>query len=283
MSPSHTGKDKNSGKTKAENSEKTQANNSDESEQRIPFHFHAEAHAFSANFMRPYFVPVAAQATVSLPSIGGHALSRVDNFRQDGLVHFVSARSHVSGSWQNKKIVTTHATTVIEGLNILDYILADRIIARLTSEHHVGEKEGHFVALGTVFEGLRIGGHKATVKLRHDLMVECKTFDNLKDRLAKDKEPDKISIVNNGVALCSLAEEIDLVFPGLKKRGHIIHIDHFGEIAFAEIFAAFGTRTLTMLRLKLGSPNDVTGTVGEATTNGQPMPPTPGGGSGGSN
>lgn len=270
MSPNRTGK--NSGKSKSENS--------DDSEKRIPFHFHAEAHAFSATFSRPYIVPVAAQATVSLPSIGGHAHSRVDNFRQDGLAHFTTARSHVSGSWQNNKIVTTHATTVIEGLNILDYVLADRIIARLTSEHHVGEKEGHFIALGTVFEGLRIGGHTAKVDLRHDLMVECKTFDELKKRLAKDKEPEKMTVVNDEVALCSLAENIDLDFPGVTKHGHIVHIEHFGEIAFAELFAAFGTRTLTMLRLNLGSPNTVTGTVGEATTDGQPSPPLPPGHSG---
>ena len=273
MSPNRTGKNKDSGKSKSENSD---------DERRIPFHFHAEAHAFSAGFIRPTVVPVAAQAPVSLPSIGGHAHSRVENFRQNGLVRFTLAESHVSGSWQNNKIVTTHATTVIEGLNILDYILADRIVARLTSEHHVGEKEGHFIALGTVFEGLRIGGHEATVTLRHDLMVESETFDDLKKRLAKDEEPEKITVVNDEVALCSLAENIDLDFPGVSKRGHIIHIKHFGEIAIAELFAAYGTRTLTMLRLNLGSPNSVTGTVGEATTDGQPMPPTPGGGSGGS-
>ena len=121
MSPNRTGKNQDSGKTKTEKS--------DDSKRRIPFHFHAEAHAFSASFMRPYVVPVGAQAAVSLPSIGGHAHSRVDNFRQDGLVHFTMARSHVSGSWQDDTIVTTHATTVIEGLNVLDYILADRIIA----------------------------------------------------------------------------------------------------------------------------------------------------------
>jgi hypothetical protein len=251
------------------------------SEQRIPFHFHAEAHAFSGQFQRPIPYPIAAQATVSLPSIGGHAHSRVENFTADHLVRFTSAHSHVSGSWMdNNKIVTTNATTVIEGLNILDYIKADRIVARLTSEHHVDEKEGHFIALGSTFEGLRIGGQAAKVTLRHDLMIDHKTFAALSDRLAKDKKPDKISIVKDGAALCSLAEKIELDLPGVTKRGHILHIEHFGEIAFAEVFAVFGTRTLTMLRLRLGSPDSATGTVGECTTNGQPMPPIPTGGGG---
>ncbi len=246
-----------------------------EPKQRIPFHFHAEAHAFSATFHRPVLYPIAAQASVSLPTIGGHAHSRVDNFRVDSLVRFTSASSHVSGSWQNDEIITTHATAVIEGLNILDFITADRIVARLTSEHRVGDPEGHFLALGSTFEGLKIAGHPVSVTLRHDLLVDCKDFNALRNRLAKDREPAKISIVADEVALCSLAEDIDVKFPGLHKRGHILKIDHFGEISFAEIFAVCGTRTLTMLRLKLGSPNGGSGTVGEATTNGQPSPPLP--------
>jgi hypothetical protein len=246
--------------------------------QRIPFHFHAEAHAFSAQFHRPIAYPIGAQASVSLPSLGGHAHSRVENFAANHLVRFTSAQSHVSGSWMdNNKTVTTNATTVIEGLNILDYIKADRIVARLTSEHHVNKKEGHFIALGSTFEGLRIGGQKATVTFRHKLMIDNKTFEEFNDEVAKDEKPDKMSVVEDGVALCSLAEKIDLDLPGVTRRGHVLKIPHFGEIAFAEVFAAFGTRTLTMLRLKLGSPDDVTGTVGEATTNGQPAPPTPSG------
>ncbi|SRR6266481_644979 len=251
---------------------------SNEPKQRIPFHFHAQAHAFSATFHRPVLYPIAAQASVSLPTIGGHAHSRVDNFRVDSLVRFTSATSHVSGSWMdNNEIVTTHATAVIEGLNILDFITADRIVARLTSEHYVGDPEGHFLALGSTFEGLKIAGHPVTVTLRHDLLVDCKSFDAMRSRLAKDREPDKISVVTNEVALCSLAEDVDVKFPGLHKKGHILKIDHFGEISFAEIFAVCGSRTLTMLRLKLGSPNGGSGTVVEATTNGQPMPPTPSG------
>lgn len=245
------------------------------SKPNIPFHFHAQAHAFSATFHRPVLYPIAAQASVALPTIGGHAFSRVDDFHVDSLVRFKHASSHVSGSWQNDEIVTTHATAVIEGLNILDFITADRIIGRLTSQHHVGEPEGHFVALGSTFENLRIAGHPVTVTLRHELFVDCHSFKDLRAKLAKDKEPDKISSFTDEVALCSLAEDIDVKFPGLTKRGHVLKIEHFGEIAFAEVFAVCGTRTLTMLRLKLGSPHGGSGTVIEIAANGQPIPPIP--------
>ena len=146
-------------------------------------------------------------------------------------------------------------------------------MAHLTSELHRGEVEGHIVALGSTFDGLKIGGHDVKVTLRHDLLLECKDFDSLRKRVAKDKKPGKISATTDGVALCSLVEEIKTDLPGLEKRGHILRIPHFGEIAVAEVFAAFGTRTLTMLRLKLGSPTSGTATVTECLINGLPSPP----------
>jgi hypothetical protein len=41
----------------------------------------------------------------------------------------------------------------------------------------------------------------------------------------------------------------------------------------AEIFAEPGTRTLTMMRLELGSPHVADLTTAEARINGQPPPP----------
>ncbi len=240
---------------------------------RIPFHFQAQAHAFSGTFQRPLVYPIEAQAATSLPTIGGHSYSRVENFCADDLVRFAAAHCHVSGSWQDDEIATTQSTAAIEGLNILDFVTADRIVAHLTSELHRGEVEGHIVALGSVFDGLKIGGHDVKVTLRHDLLLECKDFDSLRKRLAKDKKPDKISATTDGVALCSLVEEIKTDLASLEKSGHILRIPHFGEIAVAEVFAAFGTRTLTMLRLKLGSPTSGTATVTECLINGLPSPP----------
>ena len=240
---------------------------------RIPFHFQAQAHAFSGTFQHPFVYSIEAQAATSLPTIGGHTSSRVENFCADHLVRFAAAHCYVSGGWQDDEIVTTHSTAAIEGLNILDFVTADRIVAHLTSELHRGEVEGHIVALGSTFDGLKIGGHDVKVTLRHDLLLECKDFDSLRKRVAKDKKPGKISATTDGVALCSLVEEIKTDLPGVEKSGHILRIPHFGEIAVAEVFAAFGTRTLTMLRLELGSPTSGTATVAESTTNGLPPPP----------
>ena len=45
------------------------------------FHYHACAHAFSGRFNRPFDHLIDVQAATSLPVIGGHGSSRVENFQ----------------------------------------------------------------------------------------------------------------------------------------------------------------------------------------------------------
>jgi hypothetical protein len=249
-------------------------------EQRIPFHFNAKGHSFSAHFVRPVDVPIAAQAATSLPTIGGHAHARVENFDIPRLASFRLGETHVSGSWQEDTIVTTSATSVLKHLSLLDFLTVEKIVSRLTAQYttHPTNKEGHILALGSHFENLRLGGHEVKVSLRHNLLSNSKTFRELKDNLQGDKRPDKRTVVEDGVALCSLVEKIEVDpslrrLPGFEIDGHIIRIPHFGEIALAEIFAEPGAVTLTMLRFKLGSPDGGDGTAGETGTNGKPVPP----------
>ena len=127
-----------------------------------------------------------------LSSTGGHGHARVDNFEVPRLVRFTSAKSHVSGSYQDDETATSHATISIEGLNVLDVITADRITARLTNEHKLGEEEGHILAVGSVFENLRIGGYKFEIKLRHELLMKHKTHKELAKSFAKGSKSGKI-------------------------------------------------------------------------------------------
>lgn len=244
-----------------------------ENSERIPFHFHALGHAFSATFHRPFDHVIEAQATTSLPSIGGHASARVENFRAHHFVSFKAGHSHVSGSWMGEKRVATLATATLEGVNILNFITADRVVARLTSEGEHGQRETHILALGSEFENLRIGGHPVKVTLRHDLFLKNRTFVDFNKAVANDRKSGKIVATDDGVALCSLVETIETDLPGAEIHGHILRIPHFGEIALAEVFAVPGTRTLTMIRLKIGSPDGGSATGAEVLSQGQPMPP----------
>src|SRR5437899_11748218 len=211
------------------------------------FYFHGEGHTFSGVFRRPVCVPIETLASVSLPTIGGHAHTSVENFHIPRLVSFKSAHTHVSGSEQDANTFTTQVTTTIEGLRILDFLTADRIVARLTSEHLRKNKEGHILAIGSNFENLRLGGYPVQVTLRHDLFLECKTFEDLKKRITKDKKSGTMPSSTDGAVLCSLVEKVETKLPGAKLEGHVLRIPHFGSVALAEVFAEPGTKALTML------------------------------------
>lgn len=243
--------------------------------QRIPFHFHALGHALSGTFHRPFAHVIDAQAATSLPSIGGHANARIENFRAHHFASFKVGHSHVSGSWMDDTSVATITTATLEGLNILDFITADRVVARLTSDGKRGQKETHIIAVGSEFDNLRIGGHPVKVTLHHDLFLKNPTHADLTKAVASLKNTGRIVATEDGAILCSLVEKIETNLPGVEIKGHILRIPHFGEVALAEVFAVPGTRTLTMIRLHLGSPDGGQLTGAEVLSQGRPWPPTP--------
>jgi len=244
------------------------------SAQRIPFHFHAEGHGFSGEFRHPGRHLIQAQAATSLPTIGGHARAHVDHFHFEDFVSFRTAHTEVSGRKIDEGTFKTHATAIIEDLNILDVVTADRIVARLTSTHNPKDPEGHIVADGTEFHNLRIAGHAVRVILRHKLLVDCPKFEHLAKQIEKDKESGRITGQKERVVICSLVDKIETDLPGVDPRQHVFRVPNFGKISIAEVFAEPGTRTLTMLHLELGSPHVADLTAAETRTNGQPVPPT---------
>jgi len=144
------------------------------------FHYHASAHALSGELTRPVQRVIEVQAGISLPSTGGVGSTRVENFRVDEVVSFKRGYTHVSGSVKDetdKKIYTTHATAAVEGLNILDVVTADRIVARLSSSYQDPPPErpvpyeGKVLLLGSKFENLSIAGYQVDVELDHELLT----------------------------------------------------------------------------------------------------------------
>jgi len=242
---------------------------------RIPFHFHGHGHALSGEFRHPLWAVVPAQASASLSTIGGIAVAHVENFHFQDFVCFKSAHTHISGRRRRDETFVTHASTVVKGLNILGMVTADRVVSRLTSIHSPKEREGHIIAEDSRFEGLKINGEDVKVILRRDLLVKCKTFDDLRKGIASDTKSGRMVAIDQDrkVAICSLVEKIDTRLKGVDVKRHLIEVKDFGKIFLAEVYAYPGTRTLTMLRLELGSPHVADITAAETITNGQPSPP----------
>jgi hypothetical protein len=249
------------------------------------FHYHASAHAFSGGFTRPFNETIDVQAPSSLPIIGGHGNSRVENFKFREFVSFTKAYTHVSGAHQpDDDTHNTLVTSTVEGLNIMDIVTADRIVARLYSKHHRIEKEGFVSMVGSRFENLRIGDCPVEITLNNTLFECLPTFTAAKNEFDKKGEFWKIAedpfrngqkltkVEPNGAILCSCIKEMDTTCPGVTTVGHCFIVPGFGKIFLAEVVFRFGERTLTMVRLEIGSAVSGTGSSVQAFSNGRGWP-----------
>ncbi len=130
--------------------------------------YHAKAEVLSGHLRLPLEREIQPQAPVLLNTKrDGYFFQRAERYSLEGLVAFKSGYTHVSGnrSLKNHGWVTL-ATSVLEGLNVLDVITADRMVAQLSTEHPVENGHVPYVTfLGTQFENLRIGGYPVQVEL----------------------------------------------------------------------------------------------------------------------
>ena len=236
------------------------------------FHYHANAFAFSGEFHRPVQRSIEVQAGCSLPHPGGHGQASAENFSLDHMVRFTKGYSHVSGSKAGKGYHTSHATAVLENLNILDMVTADRVVARLASDHDPSKREGHIIAVGTRFENLRVAGCPVQVEMDHDLLIKSKTHAELSKNVARLKKSGRIADESNGVVVCSLAKSIQIECPGVEVDGHVITVLQFGKLYVAELVCSHATRLISMMRLELGSPHDATLIAASPSINGTPFP-----------
>ncbi len=253
------------------------------------FHYHANAHVLSAVFTRPLQHLVEVQGASSLSTTGGHGRAMVEDFH---FQHFLSVKrgyTHVSGSPQEiegKTHFTTLVTAVAEGLNILDVVTADRIVARFSSNHTLDDTEPNFTLIGTKFENLQIAGCKTEVEIDVGLFQKIPTFEAAIKEYKNNAEFRKMALdpyesneawpePSHGAILCSIVnlKKMNTACPGVERKGHCFVIPKFGKLFLGEILMQYGRRTLTMVRFELGSPVSATGTAIQLDSNGSPIPP----------
>jgi hypothetical protein len=239
------------------------------------FHYNACAQALSGRLTRPVQHEIEVQAQASLPTIGGHGNSRVENFRVKEFVSLKAAYSHVSGSEHEgeggKVFHTTLSTSTLEGLNILDVITADRVVARVSAFWVEPHYYTHFSFSGSQFDNLKIAGCPVKVPLTSKLIAELPTFPDVIKELGGGQKIDKLS----GVMHCTLTGNMTAEAPGVKPSGNVFEIPHFGKVFLAEVLVEPHRRTLTMIRLVLGSPVGGTVVGGQSAANGRTYPPPP--------
>jgi len=236
------------------------------------YHYNGAGHALSGEFVRPVKYTIETQAAVSLPLAGGHGRAHVENFEIPHLVSMANGYSHVSGDVDSTDKHTSQSTVVVERLNILDVLTADRVVARLTSEHDPKNKEGHVITLGTKLENLRISGYPVEVEFDHSFFLNRATFDELSKNVAELKKSGRMAQESHGVILCSLVKSLKVGSPDVQVKGHVITVPHFGKIFVGEMLVEPGSKKITLLRVDLGSPHQASLAVAQAHTNGRTWP-----------
>jgi len=135
--------------------------------------YHAKAEALSGHLKLPVEQKILAQAPTLLNTTrDSHTFQRADKFNLEGLITVQSAYTHVSGNRSLKEDKNhgwvTLATSVLEGLNVINVITADRVVSQISTDHpRVNGHVPHVTFLGTQFENLRISGYPVNVEFNY--------------------------------------------------------------------------------------------------------------------
>ncbi len=251
--------------------------------------YYAESSVLSADLEQPLKEKIRPQARVRLSADGHYQFKKADPFRFEGILSYESGYTQVAGHPSSKIAgFTTLATSVLEGLNVLDVVTADRVVAQISTVHPVyGKGQVPSVTfLGTRFDNLRIGGQKVEVERNLEILgprheddrsylddpdVQTRISDqydrissakDLPEWASKEYARSRPTLNGHGELNCSVIDKVTGA-PGI-SFGHVIDLPHFGKIFLGELKVertpgnlakeVYDTYKfhLTMIRLEMG-------------------------------
>ena len=238
--------------------------------------YHAEAHVLRGHLQRPIEQKIEPHLPVSLKDRrGGHLTRASEHVNIEGLVSFTKGKVRVSGSrsLKNNGWVTL-STSVTEGLNVLEIITADRIVAQVSTDHpYVNGHVPHVTFLGTQFTNFRVSGFPVALNINlgicgdrpaddRSYLQDPAFLNRVKEQTAKiahaeglPKElkglyDERLAIINELIrnsekdkpcadepkVTCSLVESIgEIPIPGVQSFGNMLVVPEFGWLALGEI------------------------------------------------
>jgi hypothetical protein len=237
--------------------------------------FRVDANALGGFLNEPIEKIISALAPVSLPAVGGFATARSGAFNLDGLISCASAYTRVSGREHADGSISIQAAAVVEDLNILEVVRAERIVAQLSISTPRERWEPTISIAGSAFEGLRVAGQDCRVSLNTDFLRPL-TGQGVRDarqhqgeRLANRKESCRADVHewvlkrypavpdaeqrDRRVALCSLVEGVEGA-GAYDCCGPVVDIAGFGTILLGELLVAPDYVQLVAIRADLGCP-----------------------------
>jgi len=271
--------------------------------------FHAEATTLEGELHLPFDQKTCSHTASKLNEHGGYVTQHADRFHLGGVITFRSSYTHVGGNLDSKPDHgwNTITTAVIEGLNVMEVVTADRVVAQISTDHPPEGYVPRVTFLGTRIENLRIAGSDPLkIHFNHDILGNKPADDarytsdsgfiqrvskqyehirghqNLPDEVAKSYNQLPSAEANRECIECSLVNQVEGSFPG-RSFGHIIFVPDFGKIHLANLrvcHSDFNDKgipretmiTLTMLRLEMGCIGGGTINLGGGKTNGSSAP-----------
>lgn len=272
------------------------------------FLYRANALALGGSVGQPEPALIPSQASVALSIDGGQGQAESGPFRHGGLVSFERAWAQVLGSRPKPGgPYETLAQVTVEGVSVQGMVTADRMVARLVSQH-VGTSgsEPKIIPLGSTFENLRIAGRTVRYDDLSSVFTDLATFGSVRDSYARDEAfqklarscfwwggcPEKLPSdlpdelrerhewlaqnasacppVSHGTVLTSIVGNVRV--DGLASYANCVVVPGFGRVYLGELLIQEDSRRLTMLRLDLGSPGEGKIVMDATETNGHTYP-----------
>jgi hypothetical protein len=264
-----------------------------QSNNKTHYSFRADANALGGFLDAPLHKHIPTLAPVSLPAVGGFATARSGAFNLDEVVSCASAYTLVTGrESESDGSISTLTMAVVEDLNILEVVTAERIVAQIVVTIPNGDGPRRLSLAGSRFEGLRLAGRDCVPKLNlalhqpdtgkggHELPLTWRAV-----REAGQSQADKLmgwfegrgedafewaksrhgwmttsasQLEEGDPVLCSLVDG----FEGSESDGHcghIVEIPGFGRIILGELRVSRDSVQLVSIRAELGCP--ITGVV----------------------
>jgi len=271
--------------------------------------YNADATILSGHLRLPLVQKIEPQAHAHLREEGGYLSERSENYRLESVISFRTAYTLVAGNRSTKpgQGWTTISTTVIEGLNILEIVTADRIVGQIITEHPLEGYVPSVSFLGSRFENLRIAGHPVDLDLdlnilgskpendapytRHESVLgrarqqyeRILGHGHLPGDLAEQYNRLNATLGSAETLECSLVNQASGRYPGL-SFGHKVRVPDFGEITLAKLIVAHEdphpnskiprktTVGLTMIDFNFGCAIDGHASTGTGSSNGGTEP-----------
>lgn len=132
--------------------------------------YHAEATVLHGDLHHPLVQEIKPQTNVKLSPKGGYLSEHSEPYRLEGVIAFNKAYTQVAGNRDTKPGHgwATLVTAVVEGLNILEVVTADRVIGQIATHHPLEGYVPSIHFLGTRFENLRIAGKPIKIDFHPD-------------------------------------------------------------------------------------------------------------------